>query len=57
MRKGIVIDAEDIKKMLAEKFGVTPDKVIKSQYTYTVITDDEPEKIGRVNVTYRPKLK
>lgn len=43
MRKGIVIDAEDIKKMLAEKFGVSPDKVIKSQYTYTVITDEEPE--------------
>lgn len=44
MRKGIVIDAEDIKKMLAEKFGVSPDKVIKSQYTYTVIVEDEPNE-------------
>lgn len=41
MKKGIVIDADDIKKMLAEKFGVTPDKVIKSQYTYTVVLEDE----------------
>ena len=41
MRKAIVIDAKEIKKMLAEKFGVPEENVIKSQYTYTVITDKE----------------
>lgn len=45
MKKGIVIDADDIKKMLAEKFGVTSDKVIKSQYTYTVILEDEKPEV------------
>lgn len=41
MKKAIVIDANEIKKILAEKFGVPEANVIKSQYTYTVITDKE----------------
>lgn len=37
MRPAIVIDADDIKKMLAEKYGVPEKDVIKAQYSYTVI--------------------
>ena len=42
MRNAIVVDANDIKKILAEKYGVPEANVIKSQYSYTVIL--EPEK-------------
>ena len=43
MRKAIVLDANDIKKILAEKYGVEEKEVIKSQYSYTVIMPDEEE--------------
>lgn len=43
MRKAVVVDADDIKKILAEKFGVDEKNVIKSQYSYTVITGVDPE--------------
>lgn len=39
MRKAIVIDSNDIKKLLAEKYGVSESNVIKSQYSYTVILE------------------
>lgn len=37
MKNAIVLDAEDIKKIISEKFGVDEKDVIKSQYSYTVI--------------------
>ena len=43
MRKAIVVDANDIKKILADHFNVKPDDVIKSQYSYTIIIDKEGE--------------
>lgn len=43
MQKAVVVDADDIKKILAEKFGVDEKNIIKSQYSYTVITDVDPE--------------
>lgn len=43
MRNAIVVDADDIKKILAEKFGVDEKNIIKSQYSYPVITDEDPE--------------
>ena len=44
MQPGIILDAEDVKKIIAEYFGVDPKNVIKSQYSYTVIgaTNKEP---------------
>ena len=39
MKNAIVVDANDVKKILAAHFGVSEDCVIKSQYSYTVITD------------------
>ena len=42
MKPAIVLDTADVKKIIAEHFGVKEDCVIKSQYTFTVITDDKP---------------
>lgn len=41
MKNAIVLDSNDIKKLIAEKYGVSEDAVIKSQYSYTVITDKD----------------
>ena len=41
MQNGVILDSDDIKAIIAEKFGVDPKNVIKSQYSYTVITDKE----------------
>lgn len=41
MRKAIVVDANDIKKILAEKFGVDESDIIKSQYSYTIVLPKE----------------
>ena len=34
MKKGIIIDANDLKKIIAEHFNVDESKVIKSQYSW-----------------------
>ena len=44
MRKAIVVDANDVKGILADHFHVPPENVIKSQYSYTVILDKQEEK-------------
>lgn len=41
MKKGIILEANDLKKIIAEHFNVDESKVIKSQYSWTVVTDDE----------------
>jgi len=38
MKPAVVLDTNDIKKILVEKFGVPEENIVKSQYTYTVIT-------------------
>ena len=43
MRKAIVLDTDDLKKIIAQHFGVDEKSVIKAQYTFTVITDKETE--------------
>lgn len=40
MKKALVIDKNDIKAILAEKFGVDEKDVIASQYSWTVVLDD-----------------
>ena len=45
MKKGIVLDANDIKKLLAEHFNVSEDKIIKSQYSYTVVLDEDEDSV------------
>lgn len=41
VKKALVIDANDIKKMLAEKYDVPESQIIKSQYSYTVVLEEE----------------
>ena len=41
MQRGLVLNAEDVKRIIAEYFGVDPKDVIKSQYSYTVVGADE----------------
>ena len=39
MTNGIILDQDDIKKLIAEKFEVDEKDVIKSQYSYIVRKD------------------
>lgn len=41
MKRAIVVDASDLNGIRAECFGVKPEDVIKSQYSYTVVTKDD----------------
>ena len=43
MKKAVVLDSNDIKAILAEKFGVPESDVIKSQYSFTVILSDDED--------------
>lgn len=44
MRNAKVLDTDDVKKLIAEKFGVDVKDVIKSQYSFTVILEEEKPK-------------
>lgn len=41
MKQAIVLDSNDIKAIIAEKYNVPESSVIKSQYSYTVILEDK----------------
>ncbi len=41
LRQAFVIDANEVREILAEKFGVPVENVIKAKYSYTVIKNDE----------------
>ena len=43
MKNAIVIDANEVRTILAEKFQVPVENVIKSQYSYTVILPEKEE--------------
>lgn len=44
MRNAIVLDANDIKKILAERYGVDEKDIIKSQYSFTIMVPEDDEK-------------
>jgi len=44
MKKAVVVDANDVKEILAKHFGVPESNVIKSQYSYTIITEEENDE-------------
>ncbi len=44
MKDAKVIDANDVKKILAEKFGVPESNIIKMQYSYAIIMDGQERK-------------
>ena len=41
MKSGLILENNDVKKIIAEHFNVDESNVIKSQYSWTVVTDDE----------------
>ncbi len=44
MKPAVVLDSKDVMRIIAEHFGIDEKMVVKSQYSYTVITDKETEK-------------
>lgn len=49
MKKALLLNRKDIKKILAEKFNVPEDKVVPSQYSYTVTLEDDEEGVENEN--------
>lgn len=47
MKKAVVVDSNEIKQILADWFKVPAENVIKSQYSYTIITDEDAEPGSR----------
>lgn len=43
MSKGIILDADDIKKLIAEKYGCKESDIIKSQYSWIIKTPDDED--------------
>ena len=41
MKQAVVIEANEVREILAEKFEVPVENVIKSQYSYTVILEKQ----------------
>ena len=43
MKKAIVVDNNDVKKILAEHFHVPESNILKAKYSYTIILEEEEE--------------
>ena len=43
MKKAIVLDQDDIKALIAERYDVPEKNVIRSQYSYTVILENDED--------------
>lgn len=50
MKHALVLEPSDVKRLIAEKFNVSEENVIKSQYTYTVVIDEKEETDETKNV-------
>lgn len=46
MKKCILLEVEDIKKIIAKEYQTDVKNVIKNQYSYIVTTDDKEEEKG-----------
>ena len=51
MKKGIILEANDLKKIIAEHFNVDESKVIKSQYSLTVFTESSDKNKNDIKQT------
>ena len=47
MKSGIILDANDVKKIIAEKYGVDESQVIKSQYSWIVAKEEKSNAIQK----------
>jgi hypothetical protein len=43
MKKAIMIEESDIKKMISKQYGIPEKNIIKNKYTYTVVLEEEEE--------------
>lgn len=43
-KPAVVVDANEVRQILAEKYGVPIENVIKAQYSYTVILPEKPDE-------------
>lgn len=41
MKKAVHYDADDIKEILAKRHNVDPKNVIRNQYSYTVVLEED----------------
>ncbi len=41
MQSGIILSQQDIRRIIAEYYHVTEDKVVQSKYSFFVIQDEE----------------
>lgn len=44
MKKAIHIDTSEVREIIAKHFNVPVKNVIKSQYSYTIIVEEETEE-------------
>ena len=44
MRPGVILDPADIRALIAEKYGVKTENVLKIQYSYIVVQDEKTQK-------------
>lgn len=47
MKSGIILDANDVKKIIAEKYGVDESQVIKSQYSWIVAKEEKSNALQK----------
>lgn len=40
MKQALILDVNDVKEIIAKYYGVKPEDVIKSQYSYTVAIEN-----------------
>lgn len=45
MTEGIILEANDVKKLIAEHYDVPVENVIKAQYSYIVKKEDKKKSI------------
>lgn len=44
MQNGIILSQQDLKKIIAEHFKVSEDKIISSKYSFIIIKDEEKKQ-------------
>ena len=44
MKRALVVDMNDVKMILAKHFEVKPEAVIKSQYSWTIVMEEDQAK-------------
>lgn len=51
MKNAVMLDANDIKKIIAKEFNVPESNVVKSQYTYTVALEENSKDGERYEIS------